>query len=50
MVQLVKTNEGIKVRTDHGEEIVADVVLFATGNLQQLPVNMCGVLMFRLTA
>ncbi|GKF50542.1 hypothetical protein Tco_0147009, partial [Tanacetum coccineum] len=28
----VKTNDGIKVTTDHGEELMADVVLFATGN------------------
>ena len=33
MMQLTKTEGGIKVRTDHGEEIVADVVLFATGNI-----------------
>ncbi|CAA0839992.1 Glutathione reductase- cytosolic [Striga hermonthica] len=31
LTELVKTEHGIKVRTDHGEEIVADVVLFATG-------------------
>ena len=29
--QLVKTDGGVKVLTDHGEEIEADVVLFATG-------------------
>lgn len=29
--QLIKTEDGIKVITDHGEELVADVVLFATG-------------------
>lgn len=29
--QLSKTDSGIKVTTDHGEEIVVDVVLFATG-------------------
>nr|GFB51431.1 glutathione reductase, chloroplastic [Tanacetum cinerariifolium] len=28
---LVKTDDGIKVTTDHGEELMADVVLFATG-------------------
>ncbi|XP_052190162.1 glutathione reductase, chloroplastic-like [Diospyros lotus] len=33
LTKLVKTAEGIKVLTDHGEEIVADVVLFATGRL-----------------
>ncbi|GJY13618.1 glutathione reductase, cytosolic [Tanacetum coccineum] len=27
---LVKTDDGIKVTTDHGEELMADVVLFAT--------------------
>lgn len=30
-LQLIKSEESIKVITDHGEEIVADVVLFATG-------------------
>ncbi|KAL0392601.1 UNVERIFIED_CONTAM: Glutathione reductase, chloroplastic [Sesamum radiatum] len=34
LTELVKTEGGIKVRTDHGEEITADVVLFATGNIQ----------------
>ncbi|WCJ24240.1 Glutathione reductase cytosolic [Euphorbia peplus] len=29
--QLVKTEDGIKVTTDHGVDIFADVVLFATG-------------------
>lgn len=29
--QLSKTADGIKVVTDKGEEIIADVVLFATG-------------------
>ena len=32
MFQLVKTEDGIKVTTDHGEELMADAVLFATGN------------------
>ncbi|XAR48847.1 Glutathione-disulfide reductase [Bertholletia excelsa] len=31
--ELVKAERGIKVLTDHGEEIMADVVLFATGRL-----------------
>ncbi|CAL0321179.1 unnamed protein product [Lupinus luteus] len=31
LTQLIKTEDGIKVITDHGEELVADVVLFATG-------------------
>ncbi|GJT45183.1 glutathione reductase, cytosolic [Tanacetum coccineum] len=30
---LVKTDDGIKVTTDHGEELMADVVLFATGRI-----------------
>lgn len=30
--QLIKTENGIKVITDHGEELLADAVLFATGN------------------
>ncbi|KAI7984983.1 hypothetical protein LOK49_LG14G02239 [Camellia lanceoleosa] len=30
LTELVKMNEGIKVRTDRGEEIMADAVLFAT--------------------
>ncbi|MFS7972241.1 putative glutathione-disulfide reductase [Helianthus anomalus] len=32
LTKLVKTEDGIKVTTDHGEELMADVVLFATGN------------------
>lgn len=31
LTELVKTEDGIKVCTDHGEELLADVVLFATG-------------------
>ncbi|XP_050219001.1 glutathione reductase, cytosolic [Mercurialis annua] len=31
LTQLTKTENGIKVLTDHGEEFLADVVLFATG-------------------
>ncbi|KAJ9182413.1 hypothetical protein P3X46_006411 [Hevea brasiliensis] len=31
LTQLIKTEDGIKVSTDHGEEFLADVVLFATG-------------------
>ncbi|XP_077250789.1 glutathione-disulfide reductase [Tasmannia lanceolata] len=31
--QLIKTEHGIRVLTDHGEELIADVVLFATGRL-----------------
>nr|XP_043609231.1 glutathione reductase, chloroplastic [Erigeron canadensis] len=33
LTQLVKTEDGIKVTTDHGEELMADVVLFATGRI-----------------
>lgn len=40
MMQLVKTAEGIKVRTDNGEEIEADVVLFATGNSKVIAIDM----------
>ena len=28
---MIKTEDGIKVITDHGEELIADAVLFATG-------------------
>ncbi|XVE81390.1 hypothetical protein DITRI_Ditri15bG0059400 [Diplodiscus trichospermus] len=31
--ELIKTDNGIKVITDHGDEFIADVVLFATGRL-----------------
>ncbi|XP_031266996.1 glutathione reductase, cytosolic [Pistacia vera] len=31
--ELIKTEDGIKVITDHGEELMADVVLFATGRI-----------------
>jgi glutathione reductase (NADPH) len=46
LTELVKTDDGIKVRTDHGEEIVADVVLFATGripNTKRLNLDSVGV-------
>ncbi|KAL8481153.1 hypothetical protein ACS0TY_027085 [Phlomoides rotata] len=46
LTELVKTDGGIKVRTDHGEEIVADVVLFATGrspNTKRLNLEAVGV-------
>ncbi|KAE8668101.1 Glutathione reductase, cytosolic [Hibiscus syriacus] len=33
LTELIKTDNGIKVITDRGEELVADVVLFATGRL-----------------
>ncbi|KAG8481128.1 hypothetical protein CXB51_025844 [Gossypium anomalum] len=32
LTELVKTDNGIKVITDHGGELIADVVLFATGD------------------
>lgn len=31
-MQVIKTENGVKVITDHGEELVGDVILFATGN------------------
>ncbi|XP_051118230.1 glutathione reductase, cytosolic [Andrographis paniculata] len=46
LTELVKTEDGIKVRTDHGEEITADVVLFATGrapNTKRLNLESVGV-------
>ncbi|CDO99441.1 unnamed protein product [Coffea canephora] len=46
LTELVKTEEGIKVRTDHGEELIADVVLFATGrapNTKRLNLEAVGV-------
>ncbi|THG05617.1 hypothetical protein TEA_000802 [Camellia sinensis var. sinensis] len=46
LTELVKMNEGIKVRTDHGEEIRADAVLFATGrvpNTKRLNLEPVGV-------
>ncbi|KAL4272332.1 hypothetical protein GQ457_13G016740 [Hibiscus cannabinus] len=33
LTELIKTDNGIKVITDHGEELLAGVVLFATGRL-----------------
>nr|GEX40363.1 glutathione reductase, cytosolic [Tanacetum cinerariifolium] len=46
LTQLVKTDDGIKVTTDHGEELMADVVLFATGrvpNSKRLNLQAVGV-------
>ncbi|KAK1307565.1 Glutathione reductase, cytosolic [Acorus calamus] len=43
---LSKTEDGIKVITDHGEELIADVVLFATGrsaNTKRLNLETVGV-------
>ncbi|XP_021896952.1 glutathione reductase, cytosolic [Carica papaya] len=44
--ELIKTEDGIKVITDHGEELMADVVLFATGrapNTKRLNLDAAGV-------
>ncbi|KAJ0616745.1 putative glutathione-disulfide reductase [Helianthus annuus] len=46
LTKLVKTEDGIKVTTDHGEELMADVVLFATGrvpNTKRLNLQAVGV-------
>ncbi|KAF3457662.1 hypothetical protein FNV43_RR02320 [Rhamnella rubrinervis] len=47
LTQLVKTEDGkIKATTDHGEELIADVVLFATGrvpNTKRLNLEAAGV-------
>lgn len=46
LTQLIKTEDGIKVTTDHGEELIADVVLFATGrapNSKRLNLEKAGV-------
>ena len=46
LTQLIKTDDGIKVTTDHGEELMADVVLFATGrapNTKRLNLEAVGV-------
>ncbi|KAL7124229.1 hypothetical protein ABFS83_14G034500 [Erythranthe nasuta] len=46
LTELTKTEGGIKVRTDHGQEITADVVLFATGrapNTKRLNLESVGV-------
>ncbi|KAG6781475.1 hypothetical protein POTOM_014382 [Populus tomentosa] len=46
LTELTKTEDGIKVRTDHGEELLADVVLFATGrapNTKRLYLEAVGV-------
>lgn len=40
VMQLVRTENGIKVCTDHGEELIADVVLFATGNFKSFPIRL----------
>ncbi|EPS57559.1 glutathione reductase [Genlisea aurea] len=46
LTSLTNTEDGIRVLTDHGEEIVADVVLFATGrapNTKRLNLKAVGV-------
>ncbi|KAJ4722958.1 Glutathione reductase [Melia azedarach] len=46
ITELIKSDKGIKVITDHGEELVADVVLFATGrapNTKRLNLKAVGV-------
>ncbi|GAA0151657.1 reductase [Lithospermum erythrorhizon] len=46
LTELVKTEDGIKVTTDHGEELIADVVLFATGrapNSKRLNLEAVGI-------
>ncbi|KAK9930829.1 hypothetical protein M0R45_018137 [Rubus argutus] len=46
LTELIKTEDGIKVITDHGEELIADVVLFATGrvpNTKRLNLEAVGV-------
>ena len=46
LTQLIKTEDGIKVITDHGEELIADAVLFATGrapNSKRLNLETVGV-------
>ncbi|RAL38503.1 unnamed protein product [Cuscuta campestris] len=46
LTELVKTENGIRVRTDHGEDFLADVVLFATGrvpNSKRLNLEAVGV-------
>ncbi|KAG6787903.1 hypothetical protein POTOM_003950 [Populus tomentosa] len=46
LTELTKTEEGIKIYTDHKEELLADVVLFATGrapNTKRLNLEAVGV-------
>ncbi|XVF65123.1 hypothetical protein PTKIN_Ptkin09bG0221600 [Pterospermum kingtungense] len=46
LTELIKTDNGIKVITDHGDEWIADVVLFATGrvpNSKRLNLEAVGV-------
>ncbi|KAL9683783.1 hypothetical protein QQ045_021598 [Rhodiola kirilowii] len=53
LTELTKSEEGIKVITDHGEELVADAVLFATGcvpNTKRLNLQAAGVVLDKLGA
>nr|GMD80574.1 glutathione reductase, chloroplastic [Ipomoea batatas] len=46
LAKLAKTEDGIRARTDHGEDLLADVVLFATGrtpNSKRLNLEAVGV-------
>nr|AHG97672.1 glutathione reductase [Boehmeria nivea] len=46
ITEVIKTENGVKVITDHGEELLADVVLFATGrspNTKRLNLEAVGV-------
>nr|ABW96363.1 glutathione reductase [Ipomoea batatas] len=46
LTELAKTEDGIRARTDHGEDLLADVVLFATGrtpNSKRLNLEAVGV-------
>ncbi|GAV66157.1 Pyr_redox_dim domain-containing protein/Pyr_redox_2 domain-containing protein [Cephalotus follicularis] len=46
LTELIKTEDGIKVITDNGEELIADAVLFATGrapNTKRLNLQAVGV-------
>ncbi|KAJ6428311.1 hypothetical protein OIU84_023686, partial [Salix udensis] len=46
LTELTKTEKGIKIYTDHKEELLADVVLFATGrapNTKRLNLEAVGV-------
>lgn len=52
LTELVETDNGIKVVTDHGEELIADVVLFATGrapNTKRLNLEAVGVELDKVT-
>ncbi|CAM8924431.1 unnamed protein product [Rhodiola kirilowii] len=53
LTELTKSEEGIKVITDHGEELAADAVLFATGrvpNTKRLNLQAAGVELDKLGA